>query len=134
MRNRTVDSAFLHQYLNKKLKPLGNILLSKYDESQKLIAGFFAILYELSYKKVKQSIKWKYLRTTVVCNWESPRPHLSSKLALFKTSWQFLKVALCCVSSEVQISYFLGMLPAWNPKPKRSLITLVCHYLMRTPI
>ena len=65
---RTVDSAFLHQYLNKKLKPLGNILLSRYDESQKLIAGFFAILYELSYKKVKQSIKWKYLRTTVVCN------------------------------------------------------------------
>ena len=31
---------------------------------------------------------------TVVCDWESSRPLLCSKLALFKTSWQMLKVVI----------------------------------------
>ena len=40
---------------------------------------------------------------TVVCDWESSRPFLCSKLPLFKMSWQTLKVVFCCFLSYVII-------------------------------
>ena len=40
---------------------------------------------------------------TVLFISESPRPYLCSKLALFNTSLQILKVLLCCISSIVSI-------------------------------
>ena len=46
--------------------------------------------------------------TTVVFIWESTRPNLCSKLALFKTSWQMLKVVLCCFLSSVQTNMTRG--------------------------
>ena len=45
---------------------------------------------------------------TVVWDWESSRPHLCSKLTLFKTSWQVLKVVLCCFLNWVPIDMAWG--------------------------
>ena len=47
--------------------------------------------------KIIKTIACLYLfvRYTVVCDWESSRPLLWSKLALFKTSWQISKVVMC---------------------------------------
>ena len=48
-------------------------------------------------------------RFTVLCDWESSRPCLCSKLALFKTSWQMLKVILCCFFTLSANRYGLGL-------------------------
>ena len=45
---------------------------------------------------------------TVVCDWESSRPLLCSKLALFKTFWETLKGVLCCFLSYVLIDMAWG--------------------------
>ena len=47
------------------------------------------------------TFKQHYYEGTVLLISESPRPYLYSKLALFNTSWQMLKVLLCSFSSIV---------------------------------
>ena len=46
---------------------------------------------------------------TVLFDWKSPRPHLCSKLALFKTSWQMFKVLLCYFFDWSANGYCLGL-------------------------
>ena len=57
-----------------------------------------------SYSQTFKKILWNI----VLFDWESPRPYLCTKLALFNTSWQMLKVLLCFFKLSVN-RYGLGL-------------------------